>query len=195
MKATYKDKATAVKIISASLVNIPSTDWITGNSKRNNKHFKTLAEYMFDVSLAKKGVHLSSCKTGVLLMFRADEKINPFKLLFCQLKLIHNCIGYWRFLSVIKRESYIKLVRPKENNYLYIWFWGVLPGVRGNGAAIELKDFLMNVSKTQGLPILAETTLSKNKKVYERYGFSTYHTWVLKKINLVTWFMKLSDVK
>ena len=189
------DRERAIQIISYSLVNIPSANLIVGRGKNKTNHFRSLAEYMVDVSLEKNGVYLSTCRNGVILMYHSQAKVNPFKMLYYRLRLIKNCIGYLRLVSILKREEYIQSIRSWKNNYLYVWFFGIDLGMRGKGAAYELKNVLMAESKRLNLPVFLETTLHQNKKVYQRYGFSIYHTWMSKKFKVITWFMKFSPVK
>jgi hypothetical protein len=51
---------------------------------------------------------------------------------------------------------------------------GVLPESRGTQAIFELRDILFQKSKELQLPVMVETVIIKNKKVYERIGFKTY---------------------
>ena len=195
MKATKADREQVVQIIYQSLANIPSANWVAGSSKNKNKRFRAFAEYMFDVSIGKNGVYLSSCKKGVLLMFHSQAEVGKLKMLYYQLKVINKFIGYSRLVSIFKREKYIKTIRSLENDYLYVWFFAVEPSMRGKGAGIELKNIIFEESKHSGLPVFVETTIEQNKKVYERYGFAPYHNWVSEKFNFITWFMKLNPVK
>ena len=70
---------------------------------------------------------------------------------------------------------------------MYFWFLGVEKG--GDQAVYELKDHLFELSKNQQLPILLETSVPRNRSVYERYGFEVYHTWEDSGNDKALWFM------
>jgi len=177
-----------------ALTQVPGTSWIAGSGRNRESRLFALAEYMFDVSAEKDGVYLSSGSDGVLLMFNSSARANRLKMLYYRLKLICNCIGFLRLPAVLRREQYIRAVRPVQRQYLYVWFFAVEEGKRGKGAAVELANTCFAESARLGLPVYAETTISRNKKVYERFGFDTYHTWAMNSLSFVTWFLKLSPV-
>lgn len=90
----------------------------------------------------------------------------------------------------MQRNVRIKKSRPKDNDYLYYWFFGVKNKGRGQGGAQELKAAIFEESAQKKLSILVETSVNKNKRVYERFGFQVYHFWQNKAENLTLWFMK-----
>jgi len=93
--------------------------------------------------------------------------------------------------ETLKREAYIKKHRFK-GNHLYFWFFGVKKG--GDRAGFELKNYMFDYSKKEQLPILLETSVQRNKEIYERYGFHVYHQWMDSGGGNTLWFMK-RDVK
>ncbi len=107
-----------------------------------------------------------------------------------QVKLAIKGVTLPRVMEVLKRESYIKKMRPESGEYLYFWFFGVNSQGIGKGAAHEIKNYIFDLSKKEKLPIYLETSVAKNKLIYERYGFETYHTWEDKPKNFELWFMK-----
>ena len=56
-------------------------------------------------------------------------------------------------------------------------------------SARDLTIALFEKAKIQRIPIYAETTLEKNKKVYERFGFKVYKTWINQTNGIQVWFM------
>ncbi|MBK8807125.1 MAG: hypothetical protein IPO21_10965 [Bacteroidales bacterium] len=103
------------------------------------------------------------------------------------MKLAFGAIGISRALKIQKRESFIHKHRPADGNFLYFWFWGIKTSERGKYSAIESKKFIFELSKRLDIPIYLETSVVKNKNVYERYGFETYSLWQ-DEINL--WLLK-----
>ena len=45
------------------------------------------------------------------------------------------------------------------------------------------------LSKSMGVPIIAETRLIRNRNLYERYGFKCYNTWQPKSEENPVWFL------
>ena len=81
-------------------------------------------------------------------------------------------------------------MHPVDCDYLYFWLFVVLPSARGSQAALELKNVIFKESDRLKLPIYLETTLQKNKRVYERFGFKVYHIWEIEKRDVTMYFMK-----
>ena len=75
-----------------------------------------------------------------------------------------------------------------KEEHLYFWFLGVEKG--GNKAVFEIKDQIFQWSEEKKLPILLETSVIRNRKVYERYGFEVYHTWDDSGNGNTLWFMR-----
>ena len=125
-------------------------------------------------------------KKGVLLFYKS--KINPFSIkeLFYELKFALS-IPLKNVLYSLQRESFIKKHRV-YSNYIYCWFLGVEKG--GENAVYELKNKIFELSKKENLPILIETSVEKNKIIYQRYGFEIYFSWFDEKNNITLWFMK-----
>ena len=56
------------------------------------------------------------------------------------------------------------------------FIFGVKKG--GDRAAFELKNYIFQMSQNEKNPILLETSVKRNKLIYERYGFYVYHEWI-----------------
>ena len=52
------------------------------------------------------------------------------------------------------------------------------------------KNAVFRQAIKENIPIYLETAVRRNKQVYERYGFKTYHYWEEKDENIQFWFMK-----
>ena len=88
--------------------------------------------------------------------------------------------------QTLKRESYLKKHRY-DGTHLYFWFLGVKKG--GGTAGFEMKDYLFDFSSKEQLPIILETSVERNKEIYERYGFEVYHEWPNSGKGKTLWFM------
>lgn len=82
--------------------------------------------------------------------------------------------GIRRAPYLLRREAYRQKVRPKEP-FFYVWFLGVDRAHRGTSCIRELREKIFSEAAIHGLPILLETTIEQNRRVYERYGFQVYH--------------------
>ena len=105
-----------------------------------------------------------------------------------QLVLIKQGITVPRVPQVLKREGILKKYRTKEP-HLNFWFLGVDPDKKGMGGVMDLKNGIFALAEKQQLPILLETSVERNKNVYERFGFRTYHTWK-ESDDYTLWFMR-----
>lgn len=165
-------------------------EWVIGHARNREKAYKALAEYLYDFHRIMDGVHVSSDGTGLMLMYDARRRPPILKAFALRLKLLFRCVGLRRALPVLRRASYIRAHHPKDGRYLHCQYFGVMPGTRGQGAAIELKNLLEQKSRELDVPVYLETTQEKNRKVYERYGFKTFHEFVFGNSEFTTWMMK-----
>ncbi len=189
--AKKTDKQLVVKIISETFWDNPGVNTVIKNDSSKKSRIECLAEYAFEYAQKREGVYLSADKKGVAICFNRMECKKYFlSEIWLQAKLIFNAICISRLTRVMKREKHIKKIRPMDSNYLYFWFFGVLEEARSAGTAKQIKDFIFSISEQKKLPIYAETTVEKNKRVYEFYGFKTYHTWKDIDNNITVWFMK-----
>lgn len=188
-KANKSDKKKFVNIIAESFDTNPSVNWVIKNDHKREKRIRAVAEYAFDTALIRDGAYISSDETGIALCYNINHKGNIILDYINQIKLIFSAIGINRIYEVLKREAYIKKIRP-STDFLYFWFFGVTEEGKGKGAAKELKDYIFNLSDKNELPIYLETSVKRNKAVYLRYNFELYHTWEVKERGIVLWLMR-----
>lgn len=163
--------------------------WVTGNARNKNAAYRAVAEYMHDHSALQNGVYLSTDQAGVLLVHNVRQKPPIVAALILKIKLLRS-VGLRRSISVMKRNRYIRAHHPSDRKFLHVPYFGVEPGERGRGAAIELKNMLFRQSEEMGIPIYLETTQEQNKRVYERYGFRVFHEFVFRNSGFTTWMLK-----
>ena len=189
-EATKKDREKVVKIIEESFIKSPSVDWVVSTLKSREKGLRVLAKYAFDVGFIRKGVYLSSDANAIAICYKNSNKIGFIQSHYQNFKLFVGAIGFQKILPVLKRQKYFSQQRPKGKDYLYFWFFGSTNDARGNGSANELQREIFEMSNNEQLPIYIETSIRKNRIVYERFGFEVYHTWHVEKENIDMWFMK-----
>jgi len=188
-KATSADKHLVTSILSDAFLTNPSVLQVVKSDHKVVQRVEHLAHYAFKTALRRNGVYLSSDEQGVAICYRYNSKKNALVDYWHQLQLVVLAIGINRVLKVLKRDNYIQKIRPGSGEYLYFWFLGVNEASRGSGGAMELKNVILKEARDQHLPIYLETSVEKNKRVYERFGFELYHTW--KTDTSTLWFMKL----
>ena len=154
-----------------------------------SKRIAAIAEYVFDFAWKRKGVYLSDNGKGVAICYQYNYRnvlLGDFILMF---KLAIKAIHYRKLLNVFLHDSFIKKQRPESGNYLYFWFFGVLHEEQPKTSARDLTQQIFSLSKKLQLPIYAETTIEKNKVVYQRFGFKVYKTWFNRANGIKVWFM------
>jgi hypothetical protein len=189
-RATKKDRIKVVRIIEESFKENPSVTWVVKNDNKKSQRLTYLAEYIFDLGLLKKGVYLSTDETAVAVCYKYNINVNFLIKYYYQIRLLCKAIGFRKVGSTLERQSYFKKHRRGEENFLYFWVFGASDEGKGHGGAKELQSDIFQLSKDMNLPIYLETSVRKNKVVYERFGFSIYHTWHVEEQGIDLWFMK-----
>lgn len=172
-KAFVKNRT--ISIIEESFVNNPSVASVINRKKP--KSLTSLARYAYQTASRRDGVLLSADSEAVAICYPYHLQKEGVKDLWNQLLLAWNCIGLTKLPEVMKREAYVKNTRPADGQFLYFWFFGATARGKKSGAALELKSHIFEWSERDDLPIYLETSVMRNKRVYEYYGFETYHEW------------------
>lgn len=185
IQASDKERDVAVKVIAKTFLENPSVNIVIGRGGNREKKITRLAHYAFTKALNREGAFLSDNRKGVALCFRSDLGRTTLKEIWDELKFAFS-IPISNVFATLKREAYIKKNRI-QGPYLYFWFLGVEKD--GNNAVYELKQFFFNWSGKDNLPIILETSVLRNKEIYERFGFKVYHTWADSGNGNPLWFM------
>lgn len=193
-QCTKKDEQHVIHIITESFDSNPSVNWVIKNDRHRRQRIKALADYSFKTAMARNGAWISDDGEGVALCYRYNFKKEGFEDYVNQITLAFKAIGPGRIFKIMRRDSYFKSQRPTSGDYLYFWFLGVSDKGKGKTAAKELKDLIFSESARTGLPIYLETSVPKNRRVYERYGFACYHTWKDEAGGHEVWLMKREAV-
>ena len=181
-----------VGILTDVLLENPSATHIVKKDAKRKERIAYLAAYMLKRAKQKKGLFVSEDGNGLALCYKVlpNEKKTFFEWVD-EIRVGLKVIGYARIPGILKRQAYLKKQMPNNIPYLYFWFLGVDKTARGMelGIAAELKEKVFSAAKQQGLPIYTETSIRKNKVVYQRYGFEIFHEWKMNN-NATMWFMK-----
>lgn len=188
MKRISKAESTkAIDILTKSFASNPSALWVIKQDKKVQNRLNALIQYAIKTGLENDGVFLSEDQTTAAICFEEPAKSN-FKSYLNQAVLITSAIGISRVPQVLKREGYLKKHRP-DLPHLNFWFLGVDPNHKGSGGVLDIKNGIFKLSNEKRLPILLETSVERNKTVYEYFGFEVYHVWKQSE-DYTLWFMR-----
>ena len=167
--------------VSTLLQEIPTSSELVKGDYKREKRFRYLAKYMVEKAIEKDALIISENGKGIAILFRTNSKDGNFwKDLIQDLKLAINVTGIRKGLRAMKNQKYVKDQRPKEGDYLYCWFWGILPDSRGSDdtkTAYQMKNKFYEIAKELQLPIYAESRIRRISLAYRRYGFKLFHEW------------------
>lgn len=175
------EKQEIIGHVSTLLQEIPTSTEIVKDDSKREKRFNYLAKYMVEKAIKKDALIISDNGRGIAILFRTNSKEGNFwKDLIQDLKLAFHVTGIKKGLKAMKNQQFVKKQRPKEGDYLYCWFWGILPDARGSDdskTAYEMKNKFYAISKDLQLPIFAETRIRRISLAYRRYGFKLFNEW------------------
>ena len=183
--ANHRDKKDSVRIIANTFDANPSVNIVIGEKGNRRKKIKRLAEFAFIKALNRKGAFLSNNKMGTALCFSSSNGSFNLIELYYEIRFAFS-IPVSKVIQTLKREAYLKKHRY-NSEHMYFWFLGVQEG--GGEAGFELKNYLFQLSENSELPIILETSVERNKLIYERYGFEVYHEWPDSGGGKALWFM------
>jgi hypothetical protein len=158
------------------------------------KKLRIMTEYAYDLVNKENGVFLSSDKSTAMLYYRKSEHKMDLNDHWRYLRMFMLCIKPTKALAIQKREKFIESLRPQGIDYFYVWLLGNNPQIKGLKGLAEIRNILDDKSIAYNLPILIETTVERNLKLYQYVGFEIYHHWYDAKEDLNVWFL-LRDVK
>lgn len=184
---------TVVEMLSKAFLSNPR---VLKTIKKGNteKKLRIMTEYAYDLVVKYNGVFLSSDNSTAMLYYRKKEKKMSLYDFWRYIRMFMLCIKPARALSIQKREQYIESLRPQGIDYIYVWLLGNNPEIRGLRGLAEVRDRLDEESIRHNLPILIETTVERNLKLYQYVGFEIYHHWYDEKEDLNVWFL-MREVK
>jgi len=175
------DKEEIINNVSILLQEVPTSMEIVKDDHKREKRFRYLAKHMVEKAIEKDALIVSEDNKGIAILFRINSKEKNFwKDLIMDLKLALNVTGIKKGLKALKTQAYVKSQRPKEGDYLYCWFWGILSDARGSDnkkTAYEMKNQFYATAKDLQLPIYAETRIKRISLAYRRYGFELFNEW------------------
>ena len=167
----------ALEILKETLVDNRSVLFSIGSKGFFRFKVWLVAHFLYSEASRNKGVFIDSNHEGIICFFEAKKKRSASFII--ELGLIIFGIGPQRILRVWRRKKEVQRFHLQYENYIHCSYLAVRKSARGHGAIFELRDALFQFQQEKQLPILIETTIEKNKRVYERIGFRVYEERVV----------------
>lgn len=161
---------------------------------KKEKRLKIMATYGYHLIKKFDGIYLSEDKSTVLFYYRKKQYRQSFLDYLRYFRMFLLCIRPKKAISTMRREDYIKSLRPDVPDYIYVWVLGSDPEKQGLRGLADIRDHLFAESERQDLPILIETTVEKVLKLYQYVGFEIYRKIFDDTINMPVWFLKRGDI-
>jgi len=188
--ATIEDKKKVLNILQKAFANNPTLMALIRNKRKKDYFVRQIVDYAFHFSLRRKGVFLSDDGNVVAFCFRYNFMESDLLDLWRMIKMVLLAFSLRKLISTFYHNDYVGRIRPSDGRYLYFWFFGALPEHGSPRDTRSLIDSIFERAQEEELDIYAETTLKKNKTVYERFGFEVYRTWYNPYNGVHVWFMR-----
>jgi hypothetical protein len=158
--------------------------------KNPARSVRLMTEYAYQLVEKFDGIYLSEDKTTVLFYYRNSQYRRTFVDYLKYGKMFIQAIKPSQLFPTMKREKYIKSLRPRVNDYIYVWILGSNPDKTSIQGLVDVRNHLFGLSEKLQLPILLETTVEKVLKLYKYVGFNEYHKWYDQEAGINVWFLE-----
>jgi hypothetical protein len=158
-----------------------------GNPDRS---LRLMTEYAYRLVEKFDGIYLSKDKTTVLFYYLKSQYHRTFIDYLRYGKMFMQAIRPSQLFPTLKREKYIKSLRPDYEDYVYVWVLGSKPDQTSIRGLADIRDHLFSLSEKLQLPILIETTIEKLLRFYKYGGFEIYHQWHDEEADINVWFLQ-----
>jgi hypothetical protein len=160
--------------------------------KRRNpaRSVRLMTEYAYALIEKFEGIYLSEDKSTVLFYYRNSQYRRSLVDYLHYGKMFAQAIRPSQFFPTLRREKYIRSLRPDYRDYIYVWVLASVSGNRSLSGLADIRDHLFGLSERLQLPILIETTVEKVLKLYRYVGFEIYHHWHDEKAHIDVWFLE-----
>jgi len=186
------DKADRDRIISIVTNAFEQNPRAVAMMKKKNptRSVRLMTEYAYGLVEKYNGIYLSEDKTTVLFYYLKSQYHRSFMDYVKYGIMFMRAIRPSQLFPTLKREKYIKSLRPDYEDYIYVWVLGSDPNTTSIRGLADIRDHLFGLSERLQLPILIETTVEKVLKLYKYVGFEKYHTWYDEDAGINVWFLQ-----
>lgn len=171
----------AFELLKETLVDNRSVLFTIGNKGFFRLKIYFVARYLLSEAERNEGIYLDSTQSGIICFFENQKKKEANW--FTQFFLILFAIGPWRASRVLARKREVQAFHSQYENFIHCSYLAVRKEARGSQAIFELRNALFAFQQEKQLPILIETTIEKNKRVYERIGFRVKEVRTVSRFN------------
>ena len=183
------DREIIISIVSSAFEQNPRA--VAMMKKKNPaRSVRLMTEYAYQLVEKFDGIYLSEDKTTVLFYYKKSQYKRDLIDYFRYGKMFIKAIRPSQLFSTLKREKYIKSLRPAYEDYIYVWVLGSDPNTTSVRGLADIRDHLFGLSEKLQLPILIETTVEKVRKLYTYVGFEEYHKWEDAEAGINVWFLE-----
>jgi len=158
--------------------------------KDPSRSVRLMTEYAYQLVEKFDGIYLSKDKTTVLFYYLESQYKRTFIDYLKYGKMFMKAIRPSQLMPTLKREKYIKSLRPAYKDFIYVWVLGSDPNKTSIRGLADIRDHLFGLSDKLQLPILIETTVEKVLKLYRYVGFEEYHKWEDSEAGINVWFLE-----
>jgi len=151
---------------------------------------RIMTEYAYQLVEKFDGIYLSEDKTTVLFYYRESQYHRNLVDYLRYGWMFARAIRPSQFFPTLKREKYIKSLRPAYTDYIYVWVLASVSENRSLRGLADIRDHLFGMAEDLQLPILIETTVEKVLKLYKYVGFEVYHQWHDETADINVWFLE-----
>ena len=183
------DRDIIISIVSNAFEQNPRVQAII-KKKNPARNIRLMTEYAYELVGKFDGIYFSKDKTTVLFYYKKSQYHRGLVDYLKYGKMFLKAIKPSQLFPTLKREKYIKSLRPDYDDYIYVWILGSDPETTSIKGLVDIRDHLFGLSKKLNLPILIETTVEKVLKLYTYVGFELYHKWDDREAGINVWFLK-----
>ncbi|MEN8227523.1 MAG: hypothetical protein ABFS38_05155 [Bacteroidota bacterium] len=160
--------------------------------KKNNpaRSVRLMTEYAYQLVEKFDGIYLSEDKSTVLFYYTEGQYRRTLVDYLKYGKMFLKAIRPSQLFPTLKREKYIKSLRPGYKDYIYVWVLASDPDTTSIRGLADIRDHLFGLSEKLQLPILIETTVEKVLRLYKYVGFDIYHKWFDEEADINVWFLE-----
>jgi len=186
---SHPDRDIIVEIVSHAFEQNPRAQAMM-KKKNPARSVRLMTEYAYDLVEKFDGIYISQDKTTVLFYYLNSQYRRSLTDYLKYAVMFLRAIRPNQLQPTLKREKHIKNLRPKLDDYIYVWVLGSDPKTTSIHGLADIRDHLFGLSDKLKLPILIETTVEKLLKLYNYVGFKEYHKWYDEEAGLNVWFLE-----
>ena len=183
------DRDIIISIVSKAFEENPRIQAMMKN-RDPTRSVRLMTEYAYDLVEKYNGIYLSADKTIVLFYYKNSDYCKGAIDYFKYGKLFMKAIRPSQLFPTLRREKYIKSIRPDYEDYIYVWILGSVQDKTSIRGLADIRNHLFGLSDKLNIPILIETTIEKLLKLYKYVGFEIYHTWYDGEADINVWFLQ-----